>query len=156
MRIECRGIFCRVFWGKDYYDVLREKFDLLEEFLRSKYEDIRIKLMVDIGELFDWVVVEWVGIGFSVKNCMIIMFEYGFYVYLVEMIMNIFFEFDVLIEDMCGFCIKCLDVCLMGVFVNLGQLNVQCCIFFLIQMKGFLFDEFWIKIGNCLYGCDMC
>lgn len=26
------GIFCRVFWGKDYYDVLWEKFDLLENF----------------------------------------------------------------------------------------------------------------------------
>lgn len=73
--------------------------------------------MVDIGELLDWVVVERVGIGWSGKNCVIIIFEFGFYVYLGEMIIDILFFFDKLIEDGCGICNKCVDVCFMGVFV---------------------------------------
>ncbi|MDI6686511.1 QueG-associated DUF1730 domain-containing protein, partial [Bacillus subtilis] len=45
-RSERRGIFCRASWGKDYHDVLREMLDLLEDFLKSKHEDIRTKSMV--------------------------------------------------------------------------------------------------------------
>ncbi|MEC3633205.1 QueG-associated DUF1730 domain-containing protein, partial [Bacillus velezensis] len=75
-----RGIFCRASWGKDYHDVLREKLDLLENFLQSKHEDIRTKSMVDTGELSDRAVAERAGIGFSAKNCMITTPEYGSYV----------------------------------------------------------------------------
>lgn len=55
--------------------------------------------MVDIGELSDWVVLECVGIGWSGKNCFIIIFEFGLYVYLGEMIINVLFLLDKLIED---------------------------------------------------------
>ncbi|MDI6586937.1 QueG-associated DUF1730 domain-containing protein, partial [Bacillus subtilis] len=78
---ERRGIFCRASWGKDYHDVLSEKLDLLEDFLKSKHDDIRTKSMVDTGELSDRAVAERAGIGFSAKNCMITTPEYGSYVY---------------------------------------------------------------------------
>jgi epoxyqueuosine reductase len=35
-------------------------------------------------------------------------------------------------------------------------LNAQRCISFLTQTKGFLDEEFMLKIGNRLYGCDTC
>ncbi|MFS0655082.1 tRNA epoxyqueuosine(34) reductase QueG [Bacillus sp. 179-C3.3 HS] len=151
-----RGIFCRASWGTDYHIVLRKKLDMLEEFLRSKHEDIRTKSMVDTGELSDRAVAERAGIGFSAKNCMIITPEFGSYVYLAEMITNVPFEPDEKIEDQCGTCNKCVDSCPTGALVNPGQLNSQRCISFLTQTKGFLPDEFRSKIGNRLYGCDTC
>lgn len=48
--------------------MLREKLDLLENFLQSKHEDIRTKSMVDTGELSDRAVAERAGIGFSAKT----------------------------------------------------------------------------------------
>ena len=151
-----RGIFCRASWGTDYNVVLKKKLDMLEEFLRSKHEDIRTKSMVDTGELSDRAVAERAGIGFSAKNCMIITPEFGSYVYLAEMITNVPFEPDEKIEDQCGTCNKCVDSCPTGALVNPGQLNSQRCISFLTQTKGFLPDEFRSKIGNRLYGCDTC
>lgn len=151
-----RGIFCRASWGTDYHVVLKKKLDMLEEFLRSKHEDIRTKSMVDTGELSDRAVAERAGIGFSAKNCMIITPEFGSYVYLAEMITNVPFEPDEKIEDQCGTCNKCVDSCPTGALVNPGQLNSQRCISFLTQTKGFLPDEFRSKIGNRLYGCDTC
>ncbi|PCK13075.1 tRNA epoxyqueuosine(34) reductase QueG [Bacillus safensis] len=151
-----RGIFCRASWGTDYHVVLKEKLDMLEEFLRSKHVDIRTKSMVDTGELSDRAVAERAGIGFSAKNCMIITPEFGSYVYLAEMITNVPFEPDEKIEDQCGTCNKCVDSCPTGALVNPGQLNSQRCISFLTQTKGFLPDEFRSKIGNRLYGCDTC
>ncbi|WP_393920177.1 tRNA epoxyqueuosine(34) reductase QueG [Bacillus altitudinis] len=151
-----RGIFCRASWGTDYHVVLKKKLDMLEEFLRSKHEDIRTKSMVDTGELSDRAVAERAGIGFSAKNCMIITPEFGSYVYLAEMITNVPFEPNEKIEDQCGTCNKCVDSCPTGALVNPGQLNSQRCISFLTQTKGFLPDEFRSKIGNRLYGCDTC
>ncbi|MBG9910811.1 epoxyqueuosine reductase [Bacillus xiamenensis] len=151
-----RGIFCRASWGTDYHVVLKKKLDMLEEFLRSKHEDIRTKSMVDTGELSDRAVAERAGIGFSAKNCMIITPEFGSYVYLAEMITNVPFEPDEKIEEQCGTCNKCVDSCPTGALVNPGQLNSQRCISFLTQTKGFLPDEFRSKIGNRLYGCDTC
>lgn len=151
-----RGIFCRASWGIDYHTVLREKLALLEAFLQEKVPGCRLRSMVDTGELSDRAVAERAGIGWNGKNCAIITPEFGSYVYLGEMITDIPFESDDPMEDQCGDCRLCLDVCPTGALVQGGQLNSQKCVAFLTQTKGFLPDEYRAKIGNRIYGCDTC
>lgn len=153
---ERRGIFCRASWGLDYHIILRERLKMLEEFIVSKMPTAKCKSMVDTGELSDRAVAERAGIGWSGKNCAIITSEFGSYVYLGEMITNIPFEPDQPIEDQCGTCHKCIDVCPTGALVQEGQINAQRCIGFLTQTKGSIATEFREKIGNRLYGCDSC
>ncbi|PLT33619.1 tRNA epoxyqueuosine(34) reductase QueG [Bacillus sp. V5-8f] len=153
---ERRGIFARASWGTDYHVILRDKLKQLEEFIQRKVPEAVTKSMVDTGELVDRAVAERAGIGWSGKNCSIITPEFGSYVYLGEMITNLPFEPDQPMEDRCGNCNKCIDVCPTGALVAGGQLNAQRCIAFLTQTKGFLPDEFRTKIGNRLYGCDTC
>ncbi|PLR97829.1 tRNA epoxyqueuosine(34) reductase QueG [Bacillus sp. T33-2] len=153
---ERRGIFCRASWGTDYHAVLRDRLKKLEDYIASKVPGAKFKSMVDTGELVDRAVAQRAGIGWSGKNCAIITPEFGSYVYLGEMITNIPFEADTPMEDRCGSCNKCVDVCPTGALVQGGQLNAQRCIAFLTQTKGFLPDEFRDKLGNRLYGCDTC
>jgi epoxyqueuosine reductase len=153
---ERRGIFCRASWGQDYHDVLRGRLNKLETFLKEKVPDIQVKSMVDTGELSDRAVAERAGIGWSGKNCSIITPEFGSYVYLGEMITNFPFPPDTPMEDQCGSCTKCLDVCPTGALVQGGQLDSSKCIAFLTQTKGFLPEEYRTKIGNRIYGCDTC
>jgi epoxyqueuosine reductase len=151
-----RGIFCRASWGHDYHNVLRDRLNKLEAFIKEKVPSARLKSMVDTGELSDRAVAERAGIGWSGKNCAIITPEFGSYVYLGEMVTTLPFEPDQPVEDGCGACNKCIDVCPTGALVQGGQLNSHRCIAFLTQTKGFLPDEFRTKIGNRLYGCDTC
>jgi len=153
---ERRGIFSRASWGLDYHHILRDKLNKLEAFIISKLPDVRVKSMVDTGELSDRAVAERAGIGWSGKNCSIITPEFGSYVYLGEMITNIPFEADTPIEEQCGSCTKCLDACPTGALVQGGQINAKRCISFLTQTKGMIPDEFRDKIGNRVYGCDSC
>lgn len=153
---ERRGIFCRASWGVDYHVAVRERLQLIEAWLCERVPDVKIKSMVDTGELSDRAVAERAGIGWSAKNCSIITPEFGSYVYLGELITNIPFAPDQPMEDECGECRLCIDVCPTGAIVEGGQLNAQRCIAFLTQTKGFLPDEFRGKIGNRLYGCDTC
>ena len=153
---ERRGVFCRASWGKDYHHVLRERLAKLQEFIKQEAPHFDGKLMVDTGELADKAVAERAGIGFSAKNTLIITPEFGSYVYLGELITNIPFEPDTPIEDGCGDCTICIDVCPTNAIVQGGQLNSQRCIAFLTQVKDFVPEEFRTKIGNRLYGCDTC
>lgn len=151
-----RGIFCRASWGTDYHDILREKLGLLESYIKERRPDALMKSMVDTGELSDRAVAERAGIGWSGKNCAIITPEFGSYVYLGEMITTIPFEPDTPLEDHCGTCNKCVEVCPTGALVQGGQLDSNKCIAFLTQTKGFLAEEYRTKLGNRLYGCDTC
>jgi len=151
-----RGIFARASWGEDYHTILRDRLRQLEEFILFHVPDAKVRSMVDTGELSDRAVAERAGIGWSGKNCSIITPEFGSYVYLGEMITNIPFEPDEPIENECGDCRLCLDVCPTGALVEAGQLNAQRCIAFLTQTKTSLPDEFRTKIGNRVYGCDTC
>lgn len=151
-----RGIFCRASWGTDYHTVLRDRLKKLETFIAEKVPGAKFKSMVDTGELVDRAVAERAGIGWSGKNCSIITPEFGSYVYLGEMVTNIPFEPDAPMEDSCGSCNKCVEVCPTGALVQGGQLDAQRCIAFVTQTKGFLAEEFREKLGNRLYGCDTC
>jgi len=151
-----RGIFCRASWGTDYHVVLRDRLSKLEAYIKDRVPDALCKSMVDTGELVDRAVAERAGIGWSGKNCAIITPEFGSYVYLGEMITNLPIEPDTPMEDQCGTCNKCIEVCPTGALVQGGQINAQRCIAFQTQTKGFLAEEFREKIGNRLYGCDTC
>ncbi|MGE7916766.1 tRNA epoxyqueuosine(34) reductase QueG [Lysinibacillus xylanilyticus] len=151
-----RGIFCRASWGVDYHTALRERLKLLSAWLEERIEGARIESMVDTGALVDRAVAERAGIGWSGKNCSVITPEFGSYVYLGELITNIPFAPDKPMEDECGDCRLCLDVCPTGALIEGGQLDSQRCIAFLTQTKGTLPDEFRSHIGNRLYGCDTC
>jgi epoxyqueuosine reductase len=151
-----RGIFCRASWGTDYHTVLRDRLKKLETFIAEKVPGAKFKSMVDTGELVDRAVAERAGIGWSGKNCSIITPEFGSYVYLGEMVTNIPLEPDTPMEDRCGSCNKCVEVCPTGALVQGGQLDAQRCIAFVTQTKGFLAEEFREKLGNRLYGCDTC
>ncbi|WP_409295010.1 tRNA epoxyqueuosine(34) reductase QueG [Peribacillus sp. SCS-26] len=155
-RGERRGIFCRASWGEDYHAVLRDRLSRLEAYIYERVPDSRCQSMVDTGELVDRAVAQRAGVGWSGKNCSIITPEFGSYVYLGEMITNLPFEADAPMEDRCGSCNKCIDVCPTGALIGGGQLDAQRCIAFLTQTKGFLPDEFRTKIGNRIYGCDTC
>lgn len=151
-----RGMFARASWGIDYHVAVRERLQLMEQWLTERVPTVRIKSMVDTGELVDRAVAERAGIGWSGKNCSIITPEFGSYVYLGEMITNIPFTPDDPIENECGDCTLCLDVCPTGALIQPGQLNAQRCVAFLTQTKEFIPDEFRHKIGNRIYGCDTC
>lgn len=151
-----RGILARSAWGQDYHTVLREAMAKLEAFIRERVPNVRIESMVDTGVLSDRAVAERAGIGFSGKNCAIISPKWGSWIYLGDMITNIPFAPDKPVTEDCGDCTKCLDACPTGALVGPGQLNAQRCISFLTQTKGFLEEEFMVKIGNRLYGCDTC
>ncbi len=57
---ERRGIFCRASWGTDYHTVLRNKLQLLENFIKDKVPGAMMKSMVDTGEVIE--IGQWLSV----------------------------------------------------------------------------------------------
>jgi epoxyqueuosine reductase len=151
-----RGIFCRASWGTDYHRVLKQKLDGLANYLHSLIPNATIESMVDTGALSDRAVAQRAGIGWSGKNTSIITEEFGSWVYLGEMLVDVYIPPDEPIEDGCGECTLCMSACPTGALVEPGRLNAQSCIAYLTQTKTMVPKKYRDKIGNRLYGCDTC
>ncbi|GAA5345984.1 epoxyqueuosine reductase [Planifilum fimeticola] len=151
-----RGIFCRASWGKDYHHVLRERLEALKECLLAMVPTASAEILVDTGPLSDRAVAERAGIGWVGKNTALITEEFGSWVYLGEMITDVYLPPDTPVTEGCGDCTACLDACPTGALVQPGQLNAQACLAYLTQTKQMVPEPYREKIGNRLYGCDTC
>lgn len=153
---ERRGLFARASWGLDYHRAVGDRLTKLQVYIEELVPNVRTRSMVDTGELVDRAVAERAGIGFSGKNCSIISPEKGSYLYLGEMILDVYLPPDEAIEDGCGDCDKCMTACPTTALVEPGVLDAKRCIAYLTQMKTLMPREFRSKLGGRLYGCDTC
>ncbi|SDX49840.1 epoxyqueuosine reductase [Marininema mesophilum] len=153
---EYRGLFCRASWGADYHLVLRQRLEALKAKLLEMKPEANCEVMVDTGALSDRAVAERAGIGWSGKNTSIITEEYGSWVYLGEMITDVWIPPDTPVTAGCGDCNACIDACPTGALVGPGQLNSQACLAYLTQTKGFLAKEYRDQLGTYLYGFETC
>ena len=155
---ERRGAFARASWGEDYHFILSRRMEALINYIKEEVqdEDSRFKPMVDTGELIDVRVAERAGIGFVGKNGLLITKEFGSYVYLGELITNIEFPTDEMVDYGCGDCTRCVDFCPTGALLGDGRMNAMKCLSYQTQTKGFMPQEFRKKIGHVIYGCDIC
>lgn len=154
-----RGSFARASWGIDYHDILKERLQKLIDYIQEaagSEPELRFKPMVDTGELIDVVVAQRAGLGFIGKNGLLITEEFGSYVYLGEIITNIPFEPDTPVENQCGSCTKCIDLCPTEALLGEGRMNAQKCLSYQTQTKGFMPVEYRPKIRTIIYGCDIC
>lgn len=145
-------------YGRDYHKVVRKKLNKLIKELRAKLGDINGRCFVDSAPIMER---EWAkrsGLGWLGKNTLLINPEKGSYFFLSEMIIDIELEYDNPIEDHCGSCTKCIDACPTDAIAENGYiLDANKCISYLtIEKKGAIPDEFKGKMGNWMFGCDIC
>ena len=151
-----RGIMARVAWGQDYHHVLKDRLHKLKQFLLERVPDATAEVMVDTGVLSDRAVAERAGLGWIGKNTALITPEFGSWVYLGEMVTDVYLPRDEPMPDGCGDCTRCLDACPTQALVQPRQLNAQTCIAYLTLTRNSLAEEYREKIGTRLYGCDTC
>ncbi|TCS83615.1 epoxyqueuosine reductase [Tepidibacillus fermentans] len=153
---EYRGFVSRSAWGIDYHLILHKKLNHLGQFLKELVPSAEYVVMSDTGALSDHAVAERAGIGWIGKNSLLITPEFGSYVYLGQIITNIFFPEDHPMENQCGDCTRCIDACPTQAIVNPYQVNAKQCLSFITQRKDMLEEHWMEKLGNRIYGCDTC
>lgn len=150
------GKLARFAQYEDYHLLLREKMQKLVRFIQKSYPDVKTKIFVDTGPLLDREVAYRAGLGFFGKNASLINPDYGSFLALGEILLNICLIPDVPLKDSCAECNLCQQACPAGAIKSSKEIDANKCLAHFTQKKGLLTAEISKKLGLRLWGCDSC
>ncbi|HEX8566572.1 MAG TPA: tRNA epoxyqueuosine(34) reductase QueG [Pyrinomonadaceae bacterium] len=153
------GKVSRYAWGDDYHDVLKEKLRRLETYITEISPTINMKICVDTAPIMDKAWAQRAGLGWIGKHSNLITREYGSWVFLGEILLDIELEYDAPeTQDFCGSCTACLDACPTNAIVEPRVIDSNRCISYqTIELRDErLSDEIAENLNGWLYGCDVC
>lgn len=150
------GKLSRSAWGVDYHRVLGSMLEELARQLEEYEPAFRYKIFVDTGPLVERELARLAGLGWIGKNAALITPEYGSWVFLGGMAVNLLLEEDSPLDKDCGNCRRCIDACPAGALEDAYSVNPGCCLSYVSQKKGFLTPAERELLQERLYGCDTC
>ncbi|HVF29377.1 MAG TPA: tRNA epoxyqueuosine(34) reductase QueG [Pyrinomonadaceae bacterium] len=155
---ETVGKISRYAWGDDYHDVLKEKLRTLLDWIIAEIPGADGKVCVDTTPIMEKQWAERAGIGWIGKHSNVITQEFGSWVFLGEILLNIDLEPDQPAADHCGSCTACLEACPTGAIVEPFVVDSNRCISYAtIELRDErLPDNVGENLNGWLYGCDIC
>lgn len=151
------GKISRYAWGDDYHIVMTPRIQSLVDCIKSEKPDVRSAAYVDTGPVMDKAWAARAGIGWIGKHTNVITKEYGSWVFLGEIIVDLELEYDEPIADFCGSCSACIEACPTDAIVEPYVLDSTKCISYLtIENRGEIPEQLKPKLANWVYGCDIC
>lgn len=154
-----KGKVSRYAWGDDYHDVLKGKLRELFAFIRSTDDSAEAKICVDTAPIMDKAWAVQAGLGWLGKHSNLITKEYGSWVFIGEILLNLELEYDTeIVADHCGTCTACLDACPTQAIVKPYIVDSRACLSYTtIELRSPDFpDEIAENLNGWLYGCDIC
>jgi epoxyqueuosine reductase len=156
---EPSGPVARYARGDDYHDVMDARLrELHRRIERDAGRAIEGKPYVDTGPLLERDLARRAGLGWFGKNTNLLNPTLGSFFFLGALVLDLELETDAPFEaDRCGTCTRCLDACPTDALIAPRQLDATRCISYLtIEMKGEIPGALREKIGELIYGCDIC
>lgn len=144
--------------GDDYHKIMKGKLKQLLDITKKYDPEIKGRICVDSAPVLEKLWAEQAGLGWQGKNTNIITRDFGSWVFLGELIVNIELEYDAPGKDYCGNCQACLDACPTNALLYPYVLDARRCL-------SYITIEFWDepipdylaqKMDNWVFGCDIC
>src|SRR5713101_4727187 len=149
------GRIARYAWGDDYHDVITEKLDKIDIYLREFGGEQ--KCYVDTGPILERDHAAAAGIGWHGKSTMLVDPNLGTYFFLAEILTTLELPPDPPQRDRCGTCERCITACPTGAITAPHRLDARRCISYLtIELKTSIPIELRPLVGNRIFGCDDC
>ena len=155
----CTGRVAVYAWGADYHVILPQRLRLLEDFITSRAgREVKFRHYTDSGPILERDLAQRAGLGWIGKNTCLIHPAHGSFFFLAEILMDIELDFDLpFTTDHCGSCTRCLEACPTGCLAPGYMLDARRCLSYLtIELKGSIPPDLRPRLGNWVFGCDMC
>ncbi len=145
-------------YGEDYHFVMKRMLKELMAFIGENLGSVNGRAFVDSAPVLERAWAVRAGLGWIGKNGMLISKEYGSFVFLGELVIDMELEYDKFeLKDYCGTCTSCIDACPTGAILPERVVDGSNCISYLtIEKKGEIPVEMKGRFRNRLFGCDIC
>lgn len=145
--------------GDDYHDILPPRMQELVQFIEVHVgHPVANRWYTDTGPILERDLAQRAGIGWIGKNTCLIHPQHGSYFLLSEIILDLELEPDApFITDHCGTCTRCIEACPTDCILPDRIIDATRCISYLtIELKDDIPLELRSKIGDWVFGCDIC
>jgi epoxyqueuosine reductase len=150
--------FSNYAWGKDYHIVVKQKLNELLDYIRNELnQDTNGIVSVDSSPVMEKQWAQRGGIGWQGKHTVLINDEFGSWIFLGELLLDIPLDYDQpFTKDLCGTCTACIDACPTKALSEY-QLDATKCISYLtVEYKSEFDTDQKSKLNGWIYGCDIC
>ena len=157
-----KAFISRYALGRDYHKVMRSKLKRLSEKIQKEANKtldhaFEFRLFTDSAPVMEVELAEKSGLGWRGKHTLLINKEHGSWFFLGEIYINLPLPIDKKVENHCGICTSCLEVCPTKAIIGPYKLDARKCISYLtIEHKSSIPLAYRKQIGNRVYGCDDC
>jgi epoxyqueuosine reductase len=145
--------------GDDYHDILPMRMQDLVQFIESQVgRSVANRWYTDTGPILERDLAQRAGIGWIGKNTCLIHPQHGSYFLLSEILLDLELEPDAPFStDHCGTCTRCIEACPTDCILPNRTIDATRCISYLtIELKDAIPLELREKIGDWVFGCDIC
>jgi len=143
-------------WGDDYHNILKSGLFKLLNWLRNEIPGIKGVVCVDTSPVMDKIWAQKAGLGWQGKHTNLITRDFGSWVFLGELIVDIELEYDdSCMDDLCGSCTACIDACPTEALGEYKIAAEKCISYLTIEHRNELPDD-RSDLYQWIYGCDIC
>ncbi len=145
-------------YGRDYHFVMKEKMQLLFDFIKTLHPEAEGRVFVDSAPVLDRAWAKRAGLGWIGKNSNLISRSTGSFVFIGEIILTLELEYNGIPEsDFCGSCTRCIEACPTEAILDNRTIDSERCISYqTIENKGEISAEIEGKLSGRVFGCDIC
>jgi epoxyqueuosine reductase len=156
---EPRGRVAAYAWGQDYHEVIPPRLEELAASLeRALGQAVWARAYTDTGAVLERDFAQEAGLGWQGKNTCLIDPRSGSYYLLGELFLGVAIEpTPPFRSDQCGSCRRCIEACPTGAIREDRTIESARCISYLtIENKGAIPPELRPRLGQWVFGCDIC
>jgi epoxyqueuosine reductase len=152
-----RAVVSRYALGRDYHKLIRKRLKQFAERIEAEIGPFGHRVFTDSAPVLEKPLAEKAGLGWIGKHTLLLNRHAGSWFFLGEIFVDLDLPPDEPVEQHCGSCRRCIDVCPTGAITGPFQLDARRCISYLtIELKGSIPAELRPLMGNRVFGCDDC
>jgi len=151
------ALISRYALGRDYHKLMRQRLQKLATHIEDAIGAFGYRVFVDSAPVLEKALAAKAGLGWIGKHSNLLNKTAGSWFFLGEIYTDLPLPVDAPVENHCGSCTRCIEICPTGAIIAPYRVDARRCVSYLtIELRTSIPVELRPLLGNRIFGCDDC